>query len=303
MASSSVSTDRAFAPVSSKEFLPPVDLGDVLITDLLEICNSERADKVMAGERIRFALVPLVKFWAGRTAAAVTRQSCEAYGKWRSRADGTVRRELGVLRASINHAHAEGRLSRKLVIHLPARPEPKERWLSKNEAARLLIAARQAPRARSYLPLFILIGLHTGARKSSITALRWDQIDLVAGLIDWQPQGRKRTKKRRPRIRIPRKLLGHLRRARLRAPSATYVIHENGSPIFDPKKSFAAACDLAGLSDVSPHVLRHTRATWGMQAGAKTWELSGFLGMTEQTLVEIYGHHHPDFQREAAELY
>jgi len=40
-----------------------------------------------------------------------------------------------------------------------------------------------------------------------------------------------------------------------------------------------------------------------MQAGAKTWELSGFLGMTEQTLVETYGHHHPDFQRDAAEMY
>lgn len=285
------------------ELPPPREAGSVLVTDLLEAYNSERADKVMAGDRIRFALMPLVRFWAGKTAAAVTRQTCEAYGKWRGRSDGTVRRELGVLRAAINHAYAEGRLTRTPVVHLPARPEANERWLTKNEAARLLLAARQAPRARRYLPLFILIGLHTGARKAAISSLRWDQIDLSAGLIDWQPPGRRRTKKRRPRIRIPRKLLGHLRRARQRAPNATFVIHENGSPIFDPKKGFAAACAYAGFDDVSPHVLRHTRATWGMQAGAKTWELSGFLGMTEQTLVETYGHHHPDFQRGAAEMY
>lgn len=285
------------------ESSPPRNPGDVLVTELLEDYYSERAAKVMAGDRIRYAMMPLVKFWAGRTVAAVTRQRCEDYGKWRGRSDGTVRRELGVLRASINHAHAEGRLTRTPVVHLPDRPEPKERWLTKNEAARLLHAARQAPRARRYLPLFLVIGLHTGARKGAISSLRWDQVDLIAGLIDWQLPGRKRTKKRRPRIRIPRKLLGHLRRARQRAPGAIFVIHENGNPIKDPKKAFAAACGVALIEDVSPHVLRHTRATWGMQAGAKTWELSGFLGMTEQTLVETYGHHHPDFQRDAAELY
>jgi integrase len=253
--------------------------------------------------RLAYAITPLAGFWEGRTVANVTRQTCEAYTRWRGRSNGTMRRELGVLRAAINHAHAEGRLTRTVVVHLPERPEAKQRWLTKAEAARLLRAALRSPKSRLYLPLFILIALHTGARKEAILSLRWGQVDLDAGVIDWNPVGRRRTKKQRPRVRIPRRLMPHLRRARLRGSDTGLVIHDSGRPVRDPKKSFAGACRRAGLVGVSPHVLRHTRATWGMQAGVNKWELAGFLGMTVETLETVYGHHHPDYQQHAAEAY
>jgi hypothetical protein len=31
------------------------------------------------------------------------------------------------------------------------------------------------------------------------------------------------------------------------------------------------------------------------------WQASGFLSMSMETLQRVYGHHHPDYQREAAE--
>jgi hypothetical protein len=37
-----------------------------------------------------------------------------------------------------------------------------------------------------------------------------------------------------------------------------------------------------------------------MQRGVKTWEAAGFLAMTEKTLINTYGHHHPDYMRAAA---
>ena len=46
---------------------------------------------------------------------------------------------------------------------------------------------------------------------------------------------------------------------------------------------------------------RHTAATWLMQNGAPLWEAAGYLGMSEKTLRETYGHHHPDFMRGAVE--
>ena len=52
---------------------------------------------------------------------------------------------------------------------------------------------------------------------------------------------------------------------------------------------------------VTPHVLRHTAATWAMQNGGDLWQIAGFLGMTVEMLERVYGHHHPDFQRGAAE--
>jgi integrase len=57
----------------------------------------------------------------------------------------------------------------------------------------------------------------------------------------------------------------------------------------------------AGLGeDVTPHTLRHTAATWLMQGGTDLWIAAGFLGMSVETLERTYGHHHPDFQAQAA---
>ncbi len=303
-------TDRATAEIALAEFIHgrarhngPRDPAQVLISDSLADYAEEKASRTMAPERIAYAIIPLATFWEGRTVADVSRQTCERYCAWRERANGTLRRELGVLRASINHAHMEGRLTRRVHVHLPDKPEGKQRWLTKSEAARLLRSSLRSPKVRLYLPLFILIALHAGVRREAILSLRWPQVDLEAGLIDWNPQGRKRTKKQRPRSRIPPRLIPHLRRARLRGSDTGFVIHNNGKPVGDPKKSFASACERAGLEGVSPHVLRHTRATWGMQAGVNKWELAGFLGMTVETLESVYGHHHPDYQRNAAEAY
>ncbi|MEK1852405.1 MAG: tyrosine-type recombinase/integrase, partial [Phyllobacterium sp.] len=75
----------------------------------------------------------------------------------------------------------------------------------------------------------------------------------------------------------------------------------NGKPVISVKKSFRAACEAAGLGeDVMPHILRHTAATWLMQSGTDIWQAAGFLGMTVETLVNTYGHHHPDHLQEAA---
>ena len=52
---------------------------------------------------------------------------------------------------------------------------------------------------------------------------------------------------------------------------------------------------------VTPHTLKHTAATWLMQSGTDPWQAAGFLSTSVQTLLRVYGHHHPDYQRQAAE--
>jgi integrase len=53
---------------------------------------------------------------------------------------------------------------------------------------------------------------------------------------------------------------------------------------------------------VTPHTLRHTRATWLMQDGVDPWEATGHLGMSLEMLERSYGKHSPDFQKRAAEV-
>jgi integrase len=150
----------------------------------------------------------------------------------------------------------------------------------------------------------ILIGLYTGSRPGVVKALRWDWIDLKAGVMHRRAPGtRDGIKKRAPPVKLGRKILGHLRRWRKRSPREILVVHYDGRQIDDPHTSWKRAVKAAALEGrVTPHVLRHTRATWLMQAGIAPWQAAGSLGMSVKTLLAVYGHHHPDFQREAADI-
>lgn len=302
--------DRREAEVALADFIHtrdrssgPRDPAQVLVTDALADYAEEQGTQTASPWRIAAALKPLVQFFKGVTLAQVTPEVCRAYGRARGRSAGTVRRELGVLRAAINHSHREGRITRVVSVLLPERPPSRDRWLTRSEAAALLRAALQEPRVRSYLPLFILIGLYTGSRKSAILSLRWAQVDLAGGRIDFNSPGARRTNKRRSRIPIPVKLLGHLQRARRRGVDLGFVINDSGLRLADVKRGFASACLRAGLTHVTPHVLRHTCATWLMQWGAPMWEAAGFLGMSRETLERVYGHHHPEYLKSAAEAF
>jgi integrase len=234
-----------------------------------------------------YAIAPLAEFFSGRTVQDITKQTCKGYGVFRSRKPGTVRRDLGVLRAAINHAHREGKLTRAVPVDLPDRSAARTRWLTREEAARLLRAAMAEPRVRLHLPLFIVLGLYSGQRKEAILSLRWPMVDLLNNRIDFRLPGRKETKKKRSHTQIPPRLIAHLRNARKRGSDRGHVVNENGVQILDIKNGFASACRRAGLSDVTPHTLRHTCATWLMQAGVPKWEAAGFLAMSMDTLERV----------------
>src|SRR5690606_2510311 len=133
-------------------------------------------------------------------------------------------------------------------------------------------------------------GLYTGTRAAAICAAAFEpsadtgHVDLEAGLFYRKGTAVAETSKRQPPVRIPGRLLAHLRRwakpdAEGRVPA--HVVEFNGKPIESVNKGFGTARELAGLGpDVTPHVLRHTAATWMMQNGADLWDVAGFLGMS-----------------------
>ena len=145
---------------------------------LLTAYATERGPKVTAPAQMGRSIFALTGFWQEKVVAEVTPQNCINYAEKRGRAPGTVRRELGVLQAAINWAHKNGRLTRSVAVQLPEGAQPRDRWLTRQEAARLIRASR-TQKARLYMPLFILIGLYTGRRKEAILSLRWPQVDLV----------------------------------------------------------------------------------------------------------------------------
>ena len=56
----------------------------------------------------------------------------------------------------------------------------------------------------------------------------------------------------------------------------------------------------AGLDpDVTAHVLRHTCATWLLQACVSVYDVAGVLGCSEEVIRRTYGHHAQDHLRQA----
>ncbi len=282
------------APPSS-----PSSPGSMMINDALSFYGTEHAPTTADPARIGFAITALAPFWGELTVSAIKGATCRRYMRGRAAGEGTVRRELGTLRAALRHCEREGYLTAAPAVWLPPRPAGKDRWLTRDEAARLVNAAPP------HLRRFILIALYTGTRKDAILRLQWmpntegGSVDLEKGLLYRASAFARQTKKRQPPVRIPRQLLFHLRR--WNHLGLRNVVEFRGRGVASIKRAWANACHKAGLSDVTPHTLRHTCATWLMQGRAEKWDAAGFLGMTMATLEQTYGHHHPDHQASAVE--
>jgi integrase len=195
--------------------------------------------------------------------------------------------------------HSEPPLASVPSIVLPPKAEPRDRWLTRPEARQLRHAAMRWP----HLYRFIVIGLLTGSRSGAILALKWDWIDWKAGtMLRRDPRESQDARKRTPPVRMGSRLIRLMRRWHAKDGGTGHVIHYNGQPVTRLQRTWRQAVKAAKLKDVTPHTLRHTRATWLMQAGIPIWEAAGALGMTPDILQSTYGKHHPDFQRRAAEV-
>ena len=312
----------------------PRDPGEFSVSEALTLYGEEHAPTKADPLRIAYAIQALVPYWSGMMVSDITQGTCKGYVRHRNKQPGTVRRELAALQAAVNYSKDEGKITWAPTVHLPTKPEGKDRWLTRSEAAALLNAARTGhSTTRNYLPLFIMIGLYCGARKGAILSLRWPQVDLEAGRINFNEAGRERTSKGRAHLPIPRRLRFFLKKAKERGTDLGYVLHRDGARIANIKRAFNAACVEAGLAEirtitkvvdgekiqvpvldnktgepvykhaVTPHVLRHTCGTWLAQAAVPLDKIGGWLGHTDSRTTRLYAHHHPAYMNEALDAF
>jgi len=244
----------------------------------------------------------LIPYWGEKKVSSIKGATCRKFAEGKTPA--IARRSLETLRAAVNYFHKEYGLDPVPAFTMPTKATARERWLTRDEAAALLWAARRTP----HLQRFIVIGLYTGTRSGAILGLKWlpsidsGWIDLEAGVMHRSGAGQRKTKKRQPPAKLPPRLAVHLRRWKSMDKGIKHVVNWNGSSVQSIKKAFRSARKNASLSpDVIPHSLRHTAVTWLMQAGVDIWQVAGFVGMTVEMLEKTYGHHSPTFQKQASE--
>ena len=170
--------------------------------------------------------------------------------------------------------------------HGPSTPPPRQtnasrrrrEFLTPEEIERLLKASGQVGRHGARDRTLVLIAYRHGLRVSELVSLRWDQVDLKAGLLH-VARLKNGIASTHP-IRGPE--LRALRELRRQYPDSPYVfVTERGGPLTPAtfRKLLARAGELARLPfPIHPHMLRHSTGYKLANAGEDTRAIQHYLG-------------------------
>src|SRR5262245_19235000 len=121
----------------------PARSNDPSIADCLILYAREHAPHTATAARsIAYQIEHLGKWWDVKRVSDITAVMCREY----ARATGSAsyaRRCLETLRAAVRYYSKAKRIPLVVDIWLPPRAEPRARWLTRGEVARLLRAARR----------------------------------------------------------------------------------------------------------------------------------------------------------------
>ncbi|MBB3977397.1 integrase [Rhizobium azooxidifex] len=237
--------------------------------------------------------------FGARDGESITKEDCRAHTIARHQSgisDGTIHTELGHLRTVLVWAEKNRLIDKAPQIERPAKPDPKDRYLTREEAQRILASAK-TPHLRTAIHLM----LGTAARVTAILELKWDRVDFDRKLIHLRDPDDKVKRKGRAIVPINSTLLTALRDAQAGALT-DYVVEWGGEPVKSLKRGIATAAREAKIKDVSAHVFRHTAAVWMAEAGVPMEEISQYLGHSSAEITRrVYARYSPDHLRKAAD--
>ncbi|WP_373279729.1 tyrosine-type recombinase/integrase [Chitinimonas arctica] len=200
--------------------------------------------------------------------------------------NATKNRYLALLRAILRKAEKEWLWIEK-APHLTLYREEKRRirWIKPEEAQTLI---QHLP---EHLVPIVRLALATGLRKSNVYGMRWDQIDMRRNVAWIHPDEAKAGRA----IGVP---LNQTAMDAIRSQVGKHnevVFTYRGKPIAGAHNDgFYKACEQAGISDFRFHDLRHTWASWLIQAGVGLAELQELGGWESIEMVRRYAHLAPD---------
>lgn len=178
------------------------------------------------------------------------------------------------------------------------REEKRTRFTQPDEMPRLF----KALRAEKNIDLrdFVFLALFTGARRSDVLAMRWDNLDLQRGL--WEIPD---PKNREPYtvVLIAEAVTVLCARRRITAKSEWVFPSESSKSghLLDVKRGWKKLRQHAELSDLRIHDLRRTLGSWQAGSGSSLPIIGKSLGHSSSQATEIYSRLHLDPVRASVE--
>ncbi|MFC1539828.1 tyrosine-type recombinase/integrase, partial [Candidatus Latescibacterota bacterium] len=205
--------------------------------------------------------------------------------------NATINREIACLKCILSRAFEWEYIEKNPLIGLKMlkEPEPIERYLTKDEAERLITVSPP------YLRDIIIFALGTGARKSEMLNLTWEDVVINEvfkyGEITVIGKGDKRRT-----IRM-NKTVYNLVVRKMKEKDSLYVFPSmrTDKNITHVKRSFATALKKAGIENFRFHDLRHTAASWMVQSGVNLYSVQKILGHSSIRTTQRYAHLSPGY--------
>lgn len=298
--SSTRTTDRGEAEQLEEElrrrYWRQVKLGEKHYTwdDAVERCKTEDSE-TRSWERTARALERLSRLLAGAPLKEITRDNVLRIREIRRRqvAASTVNRELAVLRHVLNRCVTDWDMldsAPKVPMFRLDRIEP--RWATREQVHALL--AKLPPHSRD----MTILACATGLRRSNITGLEWSRVDperRTAFIPATQAKGRRA-------IVVPLNgdALAVLERWRGRHERYVFVFRKRAPIKQVATRKWRNACKAVGLEGFRFHDLRHTWASWQVQAETPLSHLQELGGWASFSMVQRYAHLSPGHLKQYA---
>jgi integrase len=199
---------------------------------------------------------------------------------------GTINRYVATMRAILRKAEREWEwLDRAPALRMRREPKRRIRWLKPEEAQRLLSELPEHQREP------VTFALATGLRQSNVVNLEWSQVDMQRK-VAWI-HGDQAKAGNAIGVPLNESAAGVLRRQIGKHP--TRVFTYKGRPLKSVNEtSWGSALKRAGIEDFRWHDLRHTWASWLVQAGVPLSAVQELGAWETASMVRRYAHLAPE---------
>jgi integrase len=215
----------------------------------------------------------------------------------RTKGQVTANRAMQLLRRMFNWARIEPNPVRNGVVDF-FKEYTRDRFVQADELPRFIKAVNKEPNAdiRDY----VLMSLWTGARRSNVVSMRWDELNLASAT--WAIPAEKAKAQEAMKIHLSEPALEILGARQNNGSEWVFPSRGKSGHLEEPKAGWKRILKAANITNLHLHDLRRTLGSWQAAAGASLLTIGKSLGHTDTASTAIYSRLNLDDVRNSVDV-